>query len=291
MPLFFLLAGVFHPTIQNLESIKKRAKTILVPYFLWSIILFAFWVFLGRFYGESASKDLSVYKNFIGIFYAQGDQTYMDWGIPMWFLPTIFLTFLLFYLVNKISQKRLQYLLISAIVIGGFFLKKTGFKFPWSLDVAMVSLFFYSIGYYFKNFIKSEEKPNWIVFIILGILHFSLFNFNDKVDMYRSIYGHELLFLINGFIGVAFYLSLFKLFPIFKSLQRLGRYTIPILAMQLRALTVIKLALMLLLGMQIFDFNEIEKFGISIVQVLLMLPILYIIEKYIPILNGDSKKV
>jgi len=104
VPLFFFIAGIFHPQRVRLDTIKKRAKMILVPYFIWAALLFLFWVIVGRNYGKSNSEDLSVLDNFMGIFYAQGGQTYMDWGIPMWFLPCIFLLFLIFSLLQKIKK-------------------------------------------------------------------------------------------------------------------------------------------------------------------------------------------
>ena len=70
IPLFFFSAGFFHPSLATLNIIKKRAKQILIPYFLWSFLLFIFWFFIGRKYGDSTSLDLSASKNFLGIFYA-----------------------------------------------------------------------------------------------------------------------------------------------------------------------------------------------------------------------------
>lgn len=292
MPLFFLIAGIFHPAIQNKSTIIKRVKTILVPYFIWSFLLFLFWVFLGRFYGESANLNLSVYKNFIGVFYAQGGQEFMDWGIPLWFLPTIFLTFLLFYFIKKINNKYLEYLVIILLTSVGFLLPYIwNIKFLWSFDVALVSVIFYALGFYLKGVFTSENKPSWLFFIVLGVLHISLFAFNGKIDMYRSVYGNQILFLLNGFVGVLFYLSLFKLIPKFKFFGFLGRFTIPILALQIRTVTVIKLGLIVFLGTKNFEFNEFEKLIMSIFQIIIMIPILFIIKKYIPILNGGSKKI
>ena len=245
IPLFFIIAGFFHPSIQKPNSIVKRIKTILIPYFMWSFMLFLFWWGLGRFYGNSLNYDLSVLKNFIGIFYAQGGIEYMDWGIPMWFLPTIFLTFILFYLIRLINYKYIQLILTITLTVFGFLLSYSNeLKFIWSFDVALVSLIFYSVGFYLKKHIVNISKFNsLILLVIIGFLHFGLFYLNVKVDMYRSIYGNTLLFLINGFSGTIFYFMLFKNISILKFFSSIGKITIPILALQLRALTVIKFIL------------------------------------------------
>ena len=293
MPLFFIIAGIFHPKNINVSTIKKRVRQILLPYFLWSFILFGFWLFIGRKFGESANLDLSITKNFIGIFFAQGDINYMNWGIPMWFLPTIFLTFLLFGLILKIKNKFLHYsVLIMSIVLGFLIANFSKVYLFWSLDVALVSLFFYSFGFYAKDFIKSNTKKGVPFLLILGVIHLvtSLFLL-QKIDMYLSTYGNEILFLTNSLVGFLFWGSLFKNFLLLKFLVFLGKNTIPILALQARALSFIKLFLFLILGLSIFEFTEFEKVILTLGQLIILFPILIFINKYIPILNGKNKKI
>ena len=293
MPLFFIIAGIFHPKNINVSTIKKRVRQILLPYFLWSFILFGFWLFIGRKFGESANLDLSITKNFIGIFFAQGDINYMNWGIPMWFLPTIFLTFLLFGLILKIKNKFLHYsVLIMSIVLGFLIANFSEVYLFWSLDVALVSLFFYSFGFYAKDFIKSNKKKDVFSLLILGVIHLAVSLFlMQKIDMYRSTYGNEILFLLNSIVGFLFWGYLFKNFLLIKSLVYFGKNTIPILAVQARALSFIKLFLFLILGLSIFEFTEFEKVILTLGQLIILFPILIFINKYTPILNGKNKKI
>lgn len=287
MPLFIFLAGFFHPKKINKTKIVSRATRVLVPYFAWSIILYIVWFLFGRNYGESSLLDLSVTKNLIGVFYAQGGREFMDWGIPMWFLPSIFLTFLFFVIVEKTSGY-LKYILLLLFVVLGFIIGFiSNYSIFWSLDVALVSLLFYSMGYCFKNQITNYS---YVVFLALGILHFFTFFLNDKIDMYRSQYGNILLFIVNGTLGILFYVGLFKTLPKIKVFSYLGRNTIIILATQLRAMTFIKLVFVVGLGVSVFNFSEIEKLLLSIIQILLILPVIYVVNKYIPVLNGFSKK-
>lgn len=291
MPLFFFISGMFHPKKITREVIIKRSKNILLPYFIWSALLYLFWLFLGRNYGNSVNYNLNPLNNFIGIFYAQGDIMFMDWGIPMWFLPCIFLTFILFSIVHVVKFKPLKFILIIAIVILGFIYPRiSDFKLPWSIDVACVSLIFYSVGAFLKrSLVKLDFKRSLIFAVILLLIHVSFSFFNSKIDMYRSVYGSPLFFILNGISGSLFVLLFFKRFELHKILTYLGQNTIPLLALQLRALTVIKFFL-IVIGISSFDFSEPIKFVITLIQIMLMLPILFIINKYLPILNGNIKK-
>jgi len=293
VPLFFFIAGMFHPEKVNFGSIKKRAKMVLVPYFIWAALLFLFWVTVGRNYGRSSGENLSILDNFIGIFYAQGGQQYMDWGIPMWFLPCIFVLFVLFALIKKIKNIYLMNsLLLVAILIGFIWPRGIGVHVPWSIDVALVAMSFYALGNVLKPWlIKLSKIQVGIGFLIFFALHLFAFFFNPgKVDMYRSLYGNELLFFVSGLAGSIAYVLFFKLVPVFKFFSYLGNHTIVILATHIRMLTVIKLLMLVVFGITVFQFSEVEKLLLSIVQVIMVIPIIWLVNKYAPILDGKITK-
>jgi len=294
MPLFFFLAGIFHPKKINYHHIKKRAKQILIPYFIWAVFLFLFWYFLGRKFGESLDKVNDPIKNFIGIFYAQGDYEFMSWGIPMWFLPSIFVTFVLFGLITRIKKILFQILLLLFCILLGFLLPKIfNSYFFWSLDVALVSLFFYALGFYFKDFylfLKLKNKTFWFCLIFALHIFFS-FIFINKVDMYRAIYGNYIVFLLAAVVGIYFWMFIFKYLINSSFFSFYGKSTIVVLALHGRALTFIKSILYFVFGYTVFNFNELEKIILVFLQLaILYLPIIYI-NKFLPILNGKIKKV
>ncbi|NMH26672.1 acyltransferase family protein [Flavobacterium silvaticum] len=293
MPLFIMVAGFFHPRVSSAMKLKKRFKTVMIPYFIWSSLLFLFWLVIGRDYGDSAKLNLSPVKNFIGIFYSQGDRQYMDWGIPLWFLPNIFMTFVLLYLIRKIENRTIQYILLATIpIIGLLYPHFTKVNLPWSLNVAMVSLLFYAFGnHFFKSISNLPLNKSIILMFLTGILNIWLLGKNSKIEMYRASYGNELYFILNGISIGIFILLLFKTFPYFRFFGFIGKFSMTILALHLTALTFIKLVLMLACGQTEFNFSEWEKFSYTIVQIVLLIPVFFIINKYLPLLNGGYKKI
>lgn len=293
MPLFIMIAGFFHPKVSDFTSIKKRFHSIIIPYFIWSLSLFGFWVLVGRNYGESAALNLSPLKNFIGVFYAQGDRYYMDWGIPLWFLPAIFNTFLLYYFIQKIVNPRLKLLVLVLVISLGFaYSHSFSINLPWSLNVAMVALFFYAFGNYFYQKIENLSlKQSVIIMLVMGLINVCLYNCNAKIDMYRAFYGNEGYYIINGISGSLMVLLFFKIFPVFRFLGFIGKFSLTILALQLMMMTFIKFILLKVLHQTDFNFTEWEKFLYAIIQILLLVPGFYIINKYLPIVNGGVKKI
>lgn len=292
MPLFFFIAGMFHPKTFNKGAILRRAKTILIPYFFWSICLFLFWWLIGRYYGESATQNYCVWKNFIGVFYAQGDAQYMNWGIPMWFLPCLFMTFILFGIINKITINTVKFgILILAITFGFLYPSWTMFKLPWSIDVALVALIFYASAFFLKKTIlRLNRDQNRALLLIILVLHgVFIVLFMDKVDMYRSTYGNPLGFIVNALTGTLMVMQFARVLNLPRALAFIGKNTLILLALHGRALTVIKLV-MVVLGIGIISFSEIEKVLFSCIQVLLILPIIFLVNKYVPILNGKVEK-
>ncbi|GGZ89504.1 acyltransferase family protein [Algibacter mikhailovii] len=291
IPLFFFIAGMFHPKEIKKKDIVKRAKSILIPYFIWSFLLYLFWVTIGLHFGESVHKNLDPLEGLLGVFYAQGDVRFMDWGIPMWFLPAIFLTFLIFYFVQFINNLKVQLFIVLILIVTGFLYSHYFyFRLPWSFDVALVSLIFYVPGFFMKRKLIdfTAGKKTVLLIFCLFLLTFTAL-VNTKIDMYRSVYGCIPLFIFNGFIGVFFVLLLFKQIKKNRFFVLLGRNTIPLLALQLRAMTVIKLVL-IIVGVSSFNFSEPVKLGLVFVQILLIWPVIVFVNKYVPILNGKIKK-
>lgn len=293
VPLFFFIAGMFHPKKVDGAVVKRRAKMILIPYFFWAISLFLFWFFVGRKFGKSDDLNLSPIDNLIGVFYAQGGQQFMDWGIPLWFLPCIFMVFLLFTVVQKIPNAKLSGLTMAALIMIGYVWPKVvEINLPWSIDVAMVALSFYYFGNISREKIFSLEKTAlYLWLVVLFVIHLVSFYYNTtKIDMYRAIYGKEVLFFISGITGAMFYVLLFKTFPIFRFLEYIGKHTIVILATHLRALTVIKLGLMFILGTTVFHFSEPERFFLAIGQILIIIPLIWLVNRFAPLLDGKASK-
>ena len=290
MPLFIIISGFFYPKVSSFGNLKSRFKTLVIPYFIWALLLYVFWFLIAKKMGESANLGLSDSKNFVGVFFAQGGREYMDWGIPLWFLPMLFLAFGFRYLIDLISGKTsLQFVIAVIFASIGLVVQSS---WPWSFNVALVATLFLFMGkIIFEKINQIDGVKLYVLMALFFVLHCLLYNQNAKIDMYRSQYGNGVLFLLNGFTGAGFLILFFKKFVNSKALAFVGKFSMVILALQILSLSFIKLVIMILFKSNDFDFSEFQKFSFSLLQVILLVPVFLLINKYFPILNGGFKKV
>jgi fucose 4-O-acetylase-like acetyltransferase len=80
MPLFFFLSGlVYHDGKMTFTSfLFKKIKTLLLPYFIFSVLAYLFWVLVERHFTFTGSSDVDPVVPFKGIFYSMPDDLHAD---------------------------------------------------------------------------------------------------------------------------------------------------------------------------------------------------------------------
>lgn len=289
MPLFFMLSGIFHKNEETyLKFLKKKSKSLLIPYFVLSGILFIFWLIIGRKYGESVINNTPIKESFMGIFLGveiKGISS-MEWGIPMWFLLCLFLISNIFYFLCKLEIKKVIYIEIIIFFVSIISKKYIKIVLPWNIQRAFIDILFYSIGYYFKNFIKdktNKKLPTIIIFIFINLILF----YNKKYFVLLKNYNIDLVYLIAGCFGSFAVIQIFKYIKENKAIEYIGKNTVILLAFHGRAMTFIKL-IALILGINLLEGNLIIDIFYTIVQILLCLPVIMIFNKYFPYLIGKK---
>jgi len=287
MPLFFILAGVFHKNEDKyFNFFKKKVKSLLVPYLFFAIILFLFWLVIGRKFGESAINNIPVKECFIGIFYGivevKGISS-MEWGGPIWFLLCLFLISNIFYFVSKLNLKKVIFIEICFIIISAISKKYIPISLPWNLQRALIDISFYTIGYYAKDFIKNKDEKNNTITLIKGIffilINVSIYLNRDKLNILEK-YNINLVYLIGGIFGSLGVIEIFKNMKSSKKIEFLGKNSIILLAFHGRAMTGIKFIFIILLNKTLIEGSVLIDIVYSIFQVIICIPAILIINKY-----------
>ncbi|NOW21736.1 acyltransferase family protein [Clostridium butyricum] len=157
MPLFFFLSGITGYISKKENFFEKKVKSLLIPYFIFSLLTFIYWSLIER---KIRSDSFSISSQFWGILISQGGSENHVYNIVMWFLPCLFVTEIIFYLIRKeITQSKLIYVILFIFSILGFILSKyLPIRLPWSIDTMFVGIVFYGIGYLLYNKLINYEK-------------------------------------------------------------------------------------------------------------------------------------
>lgn len=297
MPLFFLLAGIFHSSKSEYSIfLKNKTKALLVPYFSFSIILFLFWMVIGRKFGEATIKNTPISHSLFGILIGRSIDgiSSTEWGPSLWFLPCIFLTANLFYFIGKLSKKYIVLINILFIGLNIILSRVLTIDLPWSLPIVSIALPFYSFGYLFKDKIQEKKIDSKYLLgtLLLFILSVLTHKTNGKIEMSENEYNNILLFLLAGVSGSLFLINIVKLIPSekFKWMSFLGVNTLILLAFHAKAMTIIKLIWVLILKQELVEGTLPLSIFYSLIQVLLLLPLIVIINRWMPFTLGKFKK-
>lgn len=225
MPLFFFLSGCTF-NFDKYKDIKlflvSRVKTILIPYFVISIIFYAWkiidWIVFGNPY--------NIVYSLLGIIVQVRGS---DLGPGIWFLPLLFVAEIVLWIILKISGKsKLKAFLISVVfmVLAYFYCRFIDVKLPWAMDAAPIAAFFMILGQLFRDTIAELRKwgllfivPN----ILLGFVNEHLFHI--RVDMWANDYGDLVLFILSAVSGIIFSVSLMQMIHS-RLLTYIGRYSL-----------------------------------------------------------------
>ncbi|TBL67765.1 acyltransferase family protein [Paenibacillus thalictri] len=237
MPLFFFITGYLF----NAEKYAKdplglfssRINTIILPFICGSI--FAYW------YGERfAQEPIQSKVMWKAILQANGEN-FNTFTLPMWFLPCMFVTIIVFGML-LISVRRLSWYLNSMIFI---IISFTGIQvislgkaygLPWGIDLIPVTMLFCYAGHVFRQF---EASITFRVNIILCIIAVIAFVYgvikNGRVDMLGRSFGSFPLYVLTALVGIYLCIVISKLISnlklafITQLLQLIGKKSLIIL--------------------------------------------------------------
>ena len=210
MPLFFLVSGML---VQSKERIPfghficKRARGLLLPYFIWGIAAALYLSIMGRRSFDWFWGCLVQVATFQGL-------------SAMWFLPCLFFAEILFY-IGRLLYERNQFLGYGAFVL----MIATGFFYPPANEYIEIILHsctgasFLWLGWLLaKPFSQSCKSYIWAA---VFVLHLILSQLNGQVDMLSRSYGHFVLFYLNAVLGTWLIVQAYGLL----ASVRLERYT------------------------------------------------------------------
>lgn len=293
IPLFFFLSGIFSKQYSNYPTFfKNTSLRILIPYLTFNIVTYFFWLLIGRHYGNDVDTATTFWQPLLGMIYGSGHS--IIHCVPLWFLPCIFMTENLYFLIQKHSKSlKIKIVFIaSCTVIGWLNYRFNPYLLPWGFGSALVMLVFYGLGDIIGKKMSQQStnslKNNTLLFfasaITIVFVHFWI-PVNEQISVADNQYGNYGLFLVGASVGIigitAFCKWLEKVsFPL-KPLLFVGRNTLIIFGFHLMAMSFIKAITFFLFGLPLSIFDQtFAVISLAIGSIILCVPIIFIINKY-----------
>ncbi len=249
MPLFFIFAGMFFKPekYKNFGAFMyDKLKTLICPYVLFAGIGTVIHL-MGNIMSGITVKDaaLFVLKNIAIIIWAPGSSYFHTVDTPLWFVPCLFMTMIIYYFLSKIKNPTVMALLTVLIVVFGWFTESKycpiDFSLlPWNFSSACFVLGFFVLGKISFPFIKEkyfdvEQSVKFtFVKIVLFVLTFAIAFIFADINGSASIGSRRLnngfwLYII-GICGTAAMLILGDFLKKSRFLKYCGSHTFVIMA-------------------------------------------------------------
>ena len=232
IPLFFVVSGFC--TIRPV-SLKNKFKKLIIPYFLFSAILLSIYRsihlfdIIGVLYSRWCLYPLGCDGN---IFLLQSGNG------PLWFLTSMYVSFILYWLLQKSNRVLLLLFLYFSIT---YCLAYLPLLLPWSLDTAFLMAMFIFVGTEFRkrNILQYIDKK-WVFFF--SIIYLVFIHYCGFVNLSVRIYGRSLFILFPAaLLGSVLILKmslLIEKFFVGKVLSSIGRHSLSIFCLHIPFISV-----------------------------------------------------
>lgn len=237
--LFFAISGLtfsINKYSNFKEFFKTKFKRIMVPYFVFAVLFLIPFLVLGSTIASNLNRsdiDIDLKHSIIGIFYGNGNDDYLRQNSSLWFLPCLFVTEIIFYFVEKSTNRNKYYItILLSIVIGMLDYYILPFRMPWGFDIAICMLAFFALGKIIGNR-KNISIKNTVLTVCIGLFFIIvgsiIQSFNTNVMYMHNEYGNYLIFILSAFFSVIGYIFLISKLRYNKVLDYAGRRTMAIL--------------------------------------------------------------
>lgn len=218
MPAFFILSGMLFDSekwcsIPIKSFLKKRFYQLMIPYFFFEICGYIWYKHL---YGYDFPNVKRAIFNTFTIQCNVG---------ACWFLPTIFISEIILYLICKHGNKIIGSIIAIAGIFSFMFIPDNNYAI--AICRCFAGFLFLFIGYNYKQYISILLEKRYFL-IISGIILLCINVVQHKTELYSGLIGNPILYVIGAFAGTIFILHIAKILDC-ETLQYIGKNTLQIL--------------------------------------------------------------
>lgn len=202
IPLFFIISGFLlkyndYKEESFKEFAKKRIMSLAIPYIFFSLInIILKYIFLEVKINEFIYDLLRVIV---------GQSIF-----AMWFLPALFISEILFFILNKYLKKRYVFIIICILMSLGFLIHYIKYNIIMLVFAReFIALGFICLGYYTFESINNI-KLSYLSILIIIIINIIISQINTSIDLWSLCFGNIAFYILSSVLGSMATIFFFK---------------------------------------------------------------------------------
>ena len=297
MPAFFFLSGYTFERSANAPFatlLRKKCRSLIIPYIGFSAILFAFWFFVRRNFGLSYQTDATVTDVLWQILCGTNSTSFVT---PLWFLTCLFMTEILFWGLLRL-KKKMRIFLIALLFIPGliYWTYMDILHLPhifWNLDQACFYLAFLAIGFVTSKKNLAENylcslKRNLFVVVASALVFALAFVAREKTTSPLVFFSMQAVMCYTGLLA---FVAIVKNLKNNVVLNFIGQNTLTILALHIMVQSLLRGILFKIFHVapEMLESSLIAGLAMTAVTLLALVPVILFINRFVPWLAGKSR--
>jgi fucose 4-O-acetylase-like acetyltransferase len=243
VPLFFMLSGVvFSSGGRGFRSFAARkARAVLLPYFIWGFISCVIYALLGSFAAKSLGVNVtqsdSFFMTLLSFVYGNESVFTMVANLPLWFLPCLFAVYMIMYPAAELNGRRLYAVTLLCFAAGGINANLTHiYRLPFNIENAVFMSGFFALGMCIRRSPLFSDSDRFsaahtaagIALIGAGAVFSQL---NGHIAYSWSVYGTYHLYMAGALCGCLGWVLISRQLPKLRAVEAVGASTLAILVM------------------------------------------------------------
>ncbi|MBU5337326.1 acyltransferase family protein [Intestinibacter bartlettii] len=283
LPLFFIISGIL---IKHTSSDRKkfgnilssRFKRLIIPYFMFELLVIIVLMICNKEVSFTILKQNIIESILL---YTKAGAT--------WFLPTLFISELVFLGLKKLIKSNKLMVLISTIIFIIPFFIHTENHFSIVFFRNFTAIGFLAFGYYSYNFLIKKEIPmKYLIMILLIDIIISILN--GKVDLYFLSYNNIFLYSICSITGSVLVIFISKKLKSIKIRDLFKYYGINSLIVMATQQAILGSVIKLITGKDAYSYSIPFGTIVLIMVMLIEIPTIEVVNRYLPFMLGNFKK-
>lgn len=231
VPLFFVISGLCYNSYGGKlkDYIFKKTKAIVIPYICFGVIIVPMTFLVGSHTTFNFAKVVIKYI-------VQRRFT------TMWFLTTLFVVEVMFNYLERHTDSKIRTIIVSLLISGGAIIyeRVINVPIPWNIDLALLCLGFYAIGYSLKSskIYNCEMDKTFCLIVGAGLFTFGIvlgivsINISAvRLDIFYGQLGMPCVGIMGSICSCLGLVLVFSILPQIRILEYVGQHTMTIFAL------------------------------------------------------------